>query len=82
MSMFKERFEALDSWLDNVHTLHYSVEVAYVVDGYEGRIVRDGEHIDSLPPEHGEGVIEVYEKLMAKWWFNPERRAIVPRKQR
>jgi hypothetical protein len=61
--------EILD-WMERNHTLHYSVETTYVVDGYLAQIVRDG---NVVVEHHGETLREAYAGLMC-WEFNIETR--------
>lgn len=52
--------EILD-WLQKWHTLHYSVEILYVVDGYECALMNDGNAVDTY---RGKDVREAIAKAM------------------
>lgn len=53
--------EILD-WLEKWHTLHYTVEALYVVDGYEASIYHDGNLVEG--PCRGMTLREAYSVLM------------------
>lgn len=55
--------EILD-WLQRNHTLHYSVELLYVVDGYECTLTNDGNPVDSY---RGDTVREAIAKAMSNY---------------
>lgn len=70
METAAQRHEYADqiAWLQDVSTLHRSVDILYVVDGYEVTVVWDGEPIsDSF---HGETVSEAISKAMAEFDLN------------
>jgi hypothetical protein len=52
-------------WLEGMHTLHLAVEALYVVDGYQVRVVYDG---DELSPAYwGETLAAAYCKCAEEW---------------
>lgn len=59
-------------WLESMHTLHYSVDAWYVVDGYEAHVMRDGNEVVSF---HGETLRDAYIGLM-DWRFDISTRTI------
>ena len=58
-------------WLESMHTLHYSVSILYVVDGYQIQQCRDGEEIGE--PIHGETLSDAIDLAIAAGW-NTNRR--------
>jgi hypothetical protein len=54
--------EILD-WIENFHSLHYSLEFCYVVDGYETEMLRDGNHVATA---HGKTLRESIVKVMTE----------------
>lgn len=53
-------------WLESMHTLHYSVSILYVVDGYQIQQCRYGEEIGD--PIHGETLNDAIDLAMAAGW--------------
>jgi hypothetical protein len=58
------------AWLQNMHTLHRTVEMLYVVDGYQVTLCWDGTPIS--PDYHGETLALAIDKAMAE--FDSEAR--------
>ena len=55
--------ERLD-WLEANHTLHKSVEILYVVDGYEVTIVDEDGYTVLSPNFHGQNLREAIDKAI------------------
>lgn len=52
-------------WLERMHTLHKSVDILYVVDGYEVALMHDsGRQLSEM--YHGESLREAIDKIMEK----------------
>lgn len=62
----KSDAEILD-WLERSHTLHYTVEALYAVDGYVVSIMYDGAELAQF---HQPTLREAYAKAMV-WEFDP-----------
>jgi hypothetical protein len=52
-------------WLEKHSTLHTSVEILYVVDGYEVTVVNEDGITDMSPRFHGATLAEAIDKAIA-----------------
>ena len=57
--------ERLD-WLERNHTLHQSVEIIYVVDGYEVQIVDEDGFTNLSPAFHGADLRSAIDSAIAE----------------
>lgn len=53
-------------WLEQMHTLHYSVEILYVVTGYQITQLRDGEETGKVA--EGPTLEDAINIAMAEGW--------------
>lgn len=53
-------------WLEDMHTLHYCVEILYVVDGYQLQQTRDGSDVGE--PVRGETLEKAIDAAIAAGW--------------
>lgn len=54
------------AWLEKMHTLHYSVEILYVVTGYQITQLRDGE--ETGKSAEGETLEDAINIAIAEGW--------------
>lgn len=67
-----DQLAARIDWLQRMHTLHRSVEMLYVVDGYQVTVCWDGDPIST--GYHGETLAAAIDKAMAEFnaWAKPK----------